>query len=67
MSLFEKEKMYPVLFVTRMVVMSFVRATCSRGGSVCKDWFDNIVWPGGHSTRVGALPLPFTLSHPLRV
>ena len=40
MSLFEKEKMHLVLFVTRMVVMGFVRATCSRGGSVCKDWFD---------------------------
>ena len=36
----EKEKMHLVLFVTRMVVMGFVRATCSRGGSVCKDWFD---------------------------
>ena len=34
MSLFEKEKMHLVLFVTRMVVMGFVRATCSRGGSV---------------------------------
>ena len=40
MSLFEKDKMHFVLFVTRMVVMGFVRATCSRGGSVCKDWFD---------------------------
>ena len=40
MSLFEKDKMHLVLFVTRMVVMGFVRATCSRGGSVCKDWFD---------------------------
>ena len=40
MSLFEKEKLHLVLFVTRMVVMGFVRATCSRGGSVCKDWFD---------------------------
>ena len=40
MSLFEKSKMHLVLFVTRMVVMGFVRATCSRGGSVCKDWFD---------------------------
>ena len=40
MSLFEKAEMHQVLFVTRMAVMGFVRATCSRGGSVCKDWFD---------------------------
>ena len=40
MSFFEKAEMHQVLFVTRMAVMGFVRATCSRGGSVCKDWFD---------------------------
>ena len=40
MSLFEAGEMHMVVFVTRMTVMGFVRATCSRGGSVCKDWFD---------------------------
>ena len=42
MTLFETSKMHFALFVTRMVVMGFVRATCSRGGSVCKDWFDRV-------------------------
>jgi len=42
MTLFETAKMHLVLFVTRMTVMGFVRATCSRGGSVCKDWFDRV-------------------------
>ena len=41
MCMFEKGEMPLVIFVTRMVVMGFVRATCSRGGSVCKDWFDH--------------------------
>ena len=32
--------MHLVVFATRMAVLAFVRATCSRGASVCKDWFD---------------------------
>ena len=36
----EKGELHPLEFASRMVVMAFVRATCSRGGSVCKDWFD---------------------------
>ena len=57
MSLFEKGKMHLVLFVTRMVVMGFVRATCSRGGSVCKDWFDRagkmVYWLSRNVLSVG--------------
>ena len=40
MSLFMAAQLHLVIFVTRMAVMAFVRATCSRGGSICKDWFD---------------------------
>ena len=36
----EKGELHPLEFASRMVVTAFVRATCSRGGSVCKDWFD---------------------------
>ena len=33
--------LHPLEFASRMLVTrAFVRATCSRGGSVCKDWFD---------------------------
>ena len=37
MALFELGKMHLVNFVSRMSVMGFVKSTCSRGGSVCKD------------------------------
>ena len=40
MSLFLAAQLHLVIFVSRMAVMALVRATCSRGGSVCKDWFD---------------------------
>ena len=40
MARLEKGDLHPLEFASRMVVMAFVRATCSRGGSVCKDWFD---------------------------
>ena len=36
----ERGDLHLLEFASRMVVMAFVRATCSRGGSVCKDWFD---------------------------
>ena len=36
----DKGDLHPLEFATRLVVMAFVRATCSRGGSVCTDWFD---------------------------
>eukprot|EP00966_Prymnesium_polylepis_P210024 4864146-Prymnesium_polylepis.1 len=32
----DKGDLHPLEFATRLVVMAFVRATCSRGGSVCK-------------------------------
>ena len=40
MRAFEEKKLHPLVFVTRMGVMAFVRATCSRGGSFGKDWHD---------------------------
>lgn len=40
MKLFENKELHPLVFVTRMAVMAFVRATCSRGGSFGKDWYD---------------------------
>ena len=36
----ERGDLHLLEFASRMVVMALVRATCSRGGSVCKDWFD---------------------------
>ena len=33
-------ELHPLVFATRMAVMAFVRATCSRSGSAAKDWFD---------------------------
>ena len=36
----DKKKLHPLVFVMRMAVMAFVRATCSRGGSFGKDWYD---------------------------
>ena len=36
----ENGDLHVLEFASRMVVMAFVRATCSRGGSVCKDWLD---------------------------
>ena len=36
----ERGDLHLLEFASRMVVMAFVLATCSRGGSVCKDWFD---------------------------
>ena len=38
--LLDDQELHPLVFATRMAVMAFVRATCSRSGSVCKDWFD---------------------------
>ena len=32
--------MHLVIFTSRMAVKGFTRATCSRGGTACKDWFD---------------------------
>ena len=40
MKLLDDQELHPLVFATRMAVMAFVRATCSRSGSVCKDWFD---------------------------
>ena len=40
MKLFDDRELHALVFATRMAVMAFVRATCSRSGSVCKDWFD---------------------------
>ena len=36
----ENKELHPLVFVSRMAVMGFSRATCSRAGSACKDWFD---------------------------
>ena len=36
----EEGNLHPLVFATRMAVMAFVRATCSRSGSAAKDWFD---------------------------
>ena len=35
-------KLHPLEFVTRMAVMAFVRAMCSRSGSAAKDWYDRV-------------------------
>jgi len=40
MKQFDEKQLHPLVFATRMAVMAFVRATCSRSGSVCKDFFD---------------------------
>ena len=40
MKLLDDQELHPLVFATRMAVMAFVRATCSRSGSVCKFWFD---------------------------
>ena len=36
----DEGRLHPLQFATRMAVMVFVRATCSRSGSAAPDWFD---------------------------
>ena len=36
----DEGRLHRLEFATRMAVMAFVRATCSRSGSAAKDWFD---------------------------
>jgi len=51
MTQYVEKKVHLVVFVLRMAVMCFVRATCSRGGSVCKDWFDRAGLMQYYATR----------------
>merc|ERR1712151_826573 len=59
MSLLNKKLLHPLVFATRMAVMGFVRATCSRAGTASKDWYDragkSLQWVGRNVLSVGDL------------